>query len=60
MTKRDEGKTTLVDFLRSIKFSNVQTQDRTGPNAKRFAGFSPRDRQSDRPAEDGQHIRSAN
>jgi hypothetical protein len=60
MTRRDEGKTTLVDFLRSIKFSHAQSQTESESNSTPFASLSPSTRQPERQAEDVQHIRSAN
>jgi len=60
MTRRDEGKTTLVDFLRSIKFSHPQTQVNKESTSTPFAGLSPDTRAPKRQTEDVQHIRSAN
>ena len=61
MTRRDEGKTSLVEFLRSIKFSQNNPRpnpDRPGPQ---FAGLTSRVRQRRRSsAEESQLIRSAN
>jgi hypothetical protein len=61
MTRRDEGKTSLVDFLRSLKFSHSNQSAGTGECPTHFAHFeqrvqTPRHRNS----EDSQLIRSAN
>lgn len=60
-TRRDNGKASLVDFLRSIKFDDAgNTAAKTG-KAARFAHFRPRFRTSAQPnIEDAQLIRSAN
>ncbi|MEP0200665.1 MAG: hypothetical protein ABJ084_14890 [Halioglobus sp.] len=60
MTRRDEGKTTLVDFLRSIKFSHAQTHTGEGSTSTPFASLSSSTRQPERQVDDVQHIRSAN
>ena len=60
MTRRDEGKATLVDFLRSIKFSHAQPQTGNESKSTPFASLSPSTRAPERQVEDVQHIRSAN
>lgn len=61
MKRRDEGKTSLVEFLRSIKFTHDNTNsggERSGPQ---FAGLNPRVRQRRKSSsEESQLIRSAN
>jgi hypothetical protein len=62
MKRRDEGKTSLVDFLRSIKFAH----DHMGVDADiecptHFANFKQRARSDNEVTkEDAQLIRSAN
>jgi hypothetical protein len=63
MTKRDEGKASLVEFLRSIKFAreNKLRQSMTPACPTHFAHFNQRARGSDDSSvEDFQLIRSAN
>jgi len=60
MTRRDEGKTTLVDFLRSIKFTHSQSRTSEESHSTPFASLSSSTRAQERQIEDVQHIRSAN
>ena len=60
MKRLDDGKVSLVDFLRSIKFSHPQTQAGKESNSTPFASLSPSTRAPERQVEDVQHIRSAN
>ena len=60
MKRRDEHKTTLVDFMRSIKFSHNHS-DHTTECPTHFAAFNQRVRGgSVATAEEQQLIRSAN
>ena len=61
MEKRYQGKTSLVEFLRSIKFSHAQTSTVTGECNTHFAHFVPRVQRGQQGAtEESQLIRSAN
>jgi hypothetical protein len=42
MTRRDEGKTSLVDFLRSLKFSHSNQTAGSGECPTHFAHFEQR------------------
>ena len=67
MKRLDEGKASLVDFLRSIKFTRdtrdkkSKHRDEHGEHGEHFAGFNP---QTPTPnhssAEDSKLVRSAN
>ena len=60
MNRRDEQKTSLVDFLRSIKFARAHTAANKAC-ATHFARFNQRVRLDTVPAaEDCQLVRSAN
>lgn len=61
MTRRDEGRTTLVDFLRSLKFSRSSKASGNGDNTNRFARFKQRVRTNTTTSgEELQLVRSAN
>ena len=61
MKRRDQGKATLVDFLRSIKFAQQKTVSVGSDCATHFAVFEPQARPGRQySAEDSQLIRSAN
>ena len=61
MKRRDEGKTSLVEFLRSIKFTHENMSQRATTSGKQFAGLKPRVRTGRKTsAEESQLIRSAN
>jgi hypothetical protein len=61
MTKRDQGKTSLVEFLRSIKFSRQDSAAGQDDRGTRFASFKPRARSAYQHShEDSQLIRSGN
>ena len=63
MKRRDEGKTSLVEFLRSIKFAHHQRalDDAHLECPTHFANFRPSARgASESSLEDSQLIRSAN
>ncbi len=61
MKRRDEHKTTLVDFMRSIKFSHTGNARRGGECPTHFAAFDQRTRGGFQTStEDAQLIRSAN
>ncbi len=61
MKRLDEGKVSLVDFLRSIKFTHTGNARRGGECPTHFAAFDPRTRNGFQPnTEDAQLIRSAN
>lgn len=62
MTKRDEGKASLVDFLRSIKFSHGHAGiDAELECPTHFANFKQRARSGNEGSqEDSELIRSAN
>ena len=61
MTRRDEGKASLVEFLRSIKFAHQKDTADEAESPTHFAHFNQRAK-SDRKdsSEDTQVIRSAN
>ena len=61
MKRLDEGKVSLVEFLRSIRFTQQKEENQARYEAGRFAHFYPRAR-NDGPlnAEDSHLIRSAN
>lgn len=61
MTKHDKGKVSLVEFLRSIKFTHDQNQAAQDECPTHFANFEQRARTRRQfSAEDKQVIRSAN
>ena len=61
MKRRDEGKTSLVEFLRSIKFTHEGNANAETECVTHFAHFNPSARASTKQsAEDSQLIRSAN
>ena len=61
MTRRDDGKTSLVEFLRSIKFTHQNNTVVEEECPTHFAHFSQRDRNTGKDSvEDCQLIRSAN
>jgi hypothetical protein len=61
MNTRDEGRTSLVEFLRSIKFAHENTSNRHIECPTHFAHFEQRARGNGQVcAEDSQVIRSAN
>ncbi len=61
MTRRDEGKTSLVEFLRSIKFTHQSNTVEADGCPTHFAHFNQRSRTAGKDSqEDCQLIRSAN
>ena len=61
MTKRDKGKASLVEFLRSIKFTHDQNTEAHSECPTHFADFDQRARTRRQfSSEDSQVIRSAN
>jgi hypothetical protein len=61
MKRLDDGKVSLVDFLRSIKFNHGRSAAQSYEVPTQLANFSPRARPGGQPAaEDTQLIRSAN
>ena len=61
MKRRDEGKTRLVEFLRSIRFAHPRAAGVSGECTTHFAHFHPHARTgAPRSAEENQLIRSAN
>jgi len=61
MTRRDEGKTSLVEFLRSIKFIHQNTAVEVEECPTHFAHFNQRTRTAGKDSqEECQLIRSAN
>ncbi|GAB3280692.1 hypothetical protein [Parahaliea aestuarii] len=61
MKRRDQGKASLVDILRSIKFSRESSSRNTDDCSTHFADFEQRARtRRQYSAEDAQLIRSAN
>ena len=61
MTRRDNSKASLVEFLRSIKFARQKTNAVEASCPTHFAPFNQRARTSGKDAiEDNQLIRSAN
>jgi len=61
MKRRYQGKASLVDFLRSIKFSHAQATTSAGECNTHFAHFVPRVQRGQQGAiEESQLIRSAN
>lgn len=61
MTRRDKGKTSLVEFLRSIKFARTNPRTNTERPEPQFASLNPRVRQRRKSSiEERQLIRSAN
>lgn len=61
MKRRDDGKVSLVEFLRSIKFRQQHATNETDECTKHFAGFNPRTRTAkNNNTEESQLIRSAN
>ena len=61
MKRRDEGKASLVEFLRSIKYSHSSNASGSVNCATHFAHFEPRTHTGRQiSTEDSQLIRSAN
>lgn len=61
MKRLDDGKVSLVEFLRSIKFAQRKASNETVECPKHFAHLKQRARSSARmPTEESQLIRSAN
>jgi hypothetical protein len=61
MTRRDEGKVSLVEFLRSIKFTHRSNRVEAPECPTHFAHFDQRARNNGKESqEDAQLIRSAN
>lgn len=61
MTRRDDGKTSLVDFLRSIKFAHHEKTVEENECPTHFAHFDQRARPvAKENSDDNEHIRSAN
>jgi hypothetical protein len=61
MKRRDQGKTTLVDFMRSIKFAHDKQDTTETECATHFAHFNPRARAGGpAAAEEAKLVRSAN
>ncbi len=61
MKRLDEGKASLVDFLRSIRFNEQKTENQGRYEGGRFAHFYPRARGSVQGSSEDSHlIRSAN
>jgi hypothetical protein len=61
MKRLDEGKVSLVEFLRSIKYANHTRSKRHTEDPKHFAGFSPQARAKEKSnAEELSLIRSDN
>ena len=61
MKRLDDGKVSLVDFMRSIKFDHGSSAKHKYEVPTHLASFNPRARTSAQPAvEDTQLIRSAN
>ena len=61
MKRLDEGKVSLVEFLRSIKFAKQSTSNASGDCPTHFAHLNPHTRSSMQiSSEDSQLIRSAN
>ena len=61
MTRRDSGKASLVDFLRSIKFDHQKPEVADNSCPTHFAHFNQRAKLSTKEsAEERKHIRSAN
>lgn len=61
MTRRDNGKASLVEFLRSIKFAHQKPTEGDDSCSTHFAHFNQHPRLSSKePAEEKKHVRSAN
>jgi hypothetical protein len=61
MKRLDEGKVSLVDFLRSIKYSHHSKRKKYTDESTHFAGFNPQTPAGDRSnTEDAYLVRSAN
>jgi nitrite reductase/ring-hydroxylating ferredoxin subunit len=61
MTRRDNGKASLVEFLRSIKFAHQKPAAVDTDCPTHFAQFDQRAGVSSKePAEENEHVRSAN
>ena len=62
MKRMDEGKVSLVEFMRSIKYKHrQQPAQQQDEQSEHFAGFSPRARRAKKSsAEERQLVRSAN
>ena len=61
MKRRDEGKVSLVDFLRSIKFPHHRSEKHSDEDVGHFADFNPQARvKKPASAENVEPIRSAN
>ena len=60
MKRRDQGRASLVDFLRSLKFSRRSAQAGSSESPARFARLDQRIRTERSSIEDFQLVRSAN
>lgn len=60
MKRLDEGKVSLVDFLRSIKFKRNNKPMRSEENDTQFADFNSRARTQKKLKEERYLVRSAN
>lgn len=61
MTRRDNGKASLVDFLRSIKFAHQKPSVVDTDCSTHFAHFDQHARVSTKePTEENKYVRSAN
>jgi hypothetical protein len=60
MKRLDEGKVSLVDFLRSIKFTRNNKPARSEENHAQFADFNSRARPQKKSKEERYLVRSAN
>jgi hypothetical protein len=57
----DEGKVSLVEFMRSIKYKHHQQPQQQDKQSEHFADFRPRARRANNSsAEERQLVRSAN
>ena len=61
MKRLDDGKVSLVEFMRSIKFSHDKAPKRRAEYSNNFADFDPQARpETQSSAEDCKLVRSAN
>jgi hypothetical protein len=61
MKRLDDGKVSLVEFMRSIKFTDGKAPKRRAEYPNLFAGFEPQARPGTQSsAEDSKLVRSAN
>jgi hypothetical protein len=60
MKRLDEGKASLVDFLRSIKFTRDKKPERSDENYTQFADFNSQARTQRKLKEERYLVRSAN